>query len=206
MAGGKIMNFSSWRVKSKIILSIVLSFIMFLSMGIIAILVTGKVYKDGSYIVSNSVPSMDTAHSIDTATSDYLALQYAHIISTDKNEMANLEKKMADKNAQIQQLIQKYNKDLISNDTDKTLISNVKLQWDDYMKISDQVITLSKELKTEDALRLMNGQATSVYSTSNKTLNDLVSFNEKFVNDNGQSIQDKHQDSQVKQMNHLILP
>lgn len=113
------MNFNNWRVRNKLILSMALSFIMFLSMGIVAIMSTGKVYDNGEYIAKNSLPSVDTAHAIDTATADYLSMQYQHIIADDKNQMASLEKSMADKNGQIQQLIQTYTKDLITNDEDK---------------------------------------------------------------------------------------
>lgn len=120
------MNFNNWKVKNKIILSIIMSFIMFVTMGVVAILATGKVYDDGIYIATNSMPSVETANAINTAASDYLLLQYQHVISEDKGVMANLEKNMVDKNSQIQQLIQTYSKELISSDEDKKLIDSVK--------------------------------------------------------------------------------
>lgn len=86
------MNFNNWKVKNKIILSIVMSFVMFVIMGGVAILATGKVYDNGNYIATNSLPSVDTANAINTATSDYLALQYQHVILQDQGQMANLEK------------------------------------------------------------------------------------------------------------------
>lgn len=182
------MNFNNWTVKNKIILSIVLSFVMFLTMGITAILATGKVYNDGNYIVINSVPSIDVAHSIDTMTSDYLTFQYRHIISTDKNQMATLDKQMVDKNNEIQRLIERYRKDLISNDQDKQLIDNVKFKWDNYMAVSAKVTALSRDLKTDDAMKLMDEEGISNFNDASKALLDLVSLNQKLANDNGQSL------------------
>jgi methyl-accepting chemotaxis protein len=182
------MNFNNWKIKNKIILSIVLSCVMFLAMGITAIIATGKVYSNGNYIFINTVPSIDVAHSIDTDAAQYVSLQYQHIISNDNNEMANLEKQMTDKNTQIQQLIERYSDNLVSDDTDKGLIANVKAQWDDYMKVSDQVTTFSRSLKTDAAMQLMKGQGTPDYNTCSQTLNDLVTFNQNLANDNGQSL------------------
>lgn len=203
--GGKNMNSSNWKIKNKIILSIVLSLIMFLTMGIVAITATGKVYENGDYIVSNSVPSIDVAHSLNTMTSDYLVLQYKHIISTDKNEMDNYEKMMVDNNGKIQELIQKYNKDLISNDQDKQLIDTVKQKWDNYINISNKVTALSKDLKTEDAMKLMNEQGTAYFNDASKTLLDLVSFNQKMATDNGNTLDKIYSTTKIGSILFLII-
>lgn len=182
------MKFSTWKVRNKIVLSIVLSFIMFLAMGLTAIISTGKVFTNADYIVKNSISSIDTAHSINTMTSDYEILQYRHIISEDKNEMATLEKAMNDKNNEIQQLIQKYNKDLITNDEDRTLINTVKAKWDNFMNLSSKVIVLSKDLKTNDAMKLMSDEGNSEFNAASNALKALVSFNQKIASSNGKEL------------------
>lgn len=182
------MNFNNWKVKNKIILSIVMSVIMFVTMGVVAILATGKVYDDGIYIATNSLPSVDTANAINTATSDYLAFQYQHVISEDQGQMANSEKNMVDKNSQIQQLIQTYSKDLISNDEDKKLIDSVKQKWDNYMDVSSKVTSLSRDMKTADAMKLMDSQGIQSFNDASKLLNDLVALNQRLSKENTDSL------------------
>lgn len=182
------MKFNTWKVKNKIILSIVLSFVMFLAMGLTAIFSTGKVYTNADYIVKNSVNSIDVAHSINTLTSDYEILQYKHIISTDKNEMETLAKTMNDKNNEIQQLIQKYNKDLITNDQDRTLINTAKTRWNNYMNLSSKVIVLSRDLKINDAMKLMSDEGNTEFNAAATSLKDLVSFNQKIASSNGKEL------------------
>lgn len=178
------MNFNNWKVKNKIILSIIMSFIMFVTMGVVAILATGKVYDDGIYIATNSMPSVETANAINTAASDYLLLQYQHVISEDKGVMANLEKNMVDKNSQIQQLIQTYSKELISSDEDKKLIDSVKQKWDSYMEVSSKVTSLSRDMKTEDAIKLMETQGVPSFNDAGNILDDLVALNQKLSKEN----------------------
>lgn len=191
------MNFNNWKVKNKIILSIAMSCIMFLIMGIVAIFATGKVYEDGNYVATNSLPSVDTANAINTATSDYLSLQYQHVISEDKGQMASLEKNMVDKNSEIQQMIQTYSKDLVSNDEDKRLIEAVKQKWDNYMNVSSKVTSLSREMKTADAMKLMETDGAPSFNDASKLLNDLVKFNQKLSKESADNLSSTYSTTKI---------
>ncbi|MBV7276621.1 methyl-accepting chemotaxis protein [Clostridium sp. PL3] len=197
------MDFKKWRIRNKLIFSIVLSFVMFIIMGAFAIIQAGKIFSNGDYIATNTVDSVDTAHSIDTLESDYVVDQYKHIITEDKDQMAALEKSMTAKNDQIQQLIQKYTAELITNDEDRKIISDVKQEWSDYLTISGKVIVLSRDLKTAESMKLMDEQGTPAVNKVGDSLKSLVQFNQKFSKDSETKLKQDY--SNVKLITTIFL-
>lgn len=59
-------------------------------------------------------------------TSDFRIMEYEHIISTDRNEMAQKEKDMEAKNSEIQSNMKQY-EEVFYDDKDKQLFETAKM-------------------------------------------------------------------------------
>lgn len=178
-------------IKSKLIF---LTLFLVLSIAVLGLFLVNnlKIVNDKSTIISGEwIPSIKYSENLNTMTSDYRILEYEHIISTDMKVMADKEKALEAKNAEIQKNIKDYGKS-IYNSEDKKYYDEVVSQWNDYLKINTQVLALSRSLKTDDAMQLMNGDGKKEFDTASNALLDLVNFNSKMADEASKSGDDTY--------------
>lgn len=167
-------------IKGKLIL---LTFTLIVSMVLLGLYfinnlnVVNKISTDMSVEL---IPSIIQSESINTMTSDYRILEYEHIISTDPNEMAQKEKEMEAKNKEIQDIINLYEKTFF-DDKDKKLFENAKINWNEYLKIHEKVITLSRELKTDEAMKIMNEESKKYFDKVSESLVNLAEYDKQIA-------------------------
>ncbi len=124
------------------------------------------------------IPGLIQSGNINTKTSDFRIMEYEHIISTDKNEMAQKEKDMEAKNSEIQSNMQEYEKTFY-DDKDKQLFETAKNDWNQYLKVHEKVISLSRDLKTDEAMEIMNGEAKEYFNSASESLTELSKYNQE---------------------------
>ncbi|NRT75431.1 methyl-accepting chemotaxis protein [Clostridium beijerinckii] len=124
------------------------------------------------------IPGLIHSGNINTMTSDFRIMEYEHIISTDKNEMAQKEKDMEAKNSEIQSNIQQYEKTFF-DDKDRQLFEIAKNDWNQYLKVHEKVISLSRDLRTDEAMEIMNGEAKEYFSSASQSLTELSRYNQE---------------------------
>ncbi|WP_419681544.1 HAMP domain-containing methyl-accepting chemotaxis protein [Aliarcobacter butzleri] len=151
---------------------------------ILGILSTQKmsVVNDQSTIIAeNWLPSVVVTNKINTATSDYRILEYDHILSKTDEEMENNETKMKDLLDVMKKDLEKYEK-LISSENEKAIYADFTKEFSKYLKIHEDLIAVSRENRTEDALKLIR-ESQAVYDSFSGTLEKLVSLNVKGAED-----------------------
>lgn len=167
-------------IKSKLIflVSMLVASMMFL--GLYSINNMNKVNKVSTDIAVEIIPGITHSENMNTMTSDFRLLEYEHIISTDKDEMAQKEKDMDAKNNQINQEMTLYEAALI-DEQDKKLFEGFKNYWNLYLKSHEQVIGLSRSFKTDEAMKIMNSESKTNFNTASDTLLKLVDYNQKMA-------------------------
>ncbi|MFY9093247.1 MCP four helix bundle domain-containing protein, partial [Aliarcobacter butzleri] len=151
---------------------------------ILGILSTQKmsVVNDQSTIIAeNWLPSVEITNKINTATSDYRILEYDHILSKTDEEMTKNEAKMKDLLDVMKKDLEKYEK-LISSENEKTIYADFSKEFSKYLKMHDDLIAVSRENRTDDALKLIR-ESQAVYESFSATLEKLVSLNVKGAED-----------------------
>lgn len=165
-------------IKTKIIASFTILSIIIACLSVYSTVNMHIVNDKSTEITVNWLPGVDYSNKINTMTSDYRILEFRHIISTNVQEMTQLNKDMNAKNDEIQKVMTEYGKSLF-NDEDKKLFNNVKTEWDKYLKVHDKVISLSTELKTDEAMALMLGEGQKSFDTVSNSCLELVKFNKE---------------------------
>ncbi|QXE20072.1 methyl-accepting chemotaxis protein [Clostridium sp. 001] len=167
-------------IKSKLILLVAAVIISITSLGIYSLITLDSVNKKSTIIDETWMPAMQHSQNISDMTSDFRVLEYEHIIAVDSNTMNEKEREMQSKITQINSEIKLYEKS-IYNTEDKNLIQDVKNEWNKYIDMHKQVIQLSRELKTDDAMKIMNGDSKKAFDEFSSSCSKLVDFNKKMA-------------------------
>jgi len=163
-------------IKSKLIflVSILLAAIVF--MGIYS-LVTLKVVNNKSTVIADEmVPGIIYSEELNTMTSDFRMIEYQHIIAQSNQVMDEKEKAMDEKNKEIQNHMDSYKKTITTTD-DQELFNTVQKEWEKYLGFNKKVIELSRQLKTEEAMKIMDKESKEAFDTASTNLLKLAVLN-----------------------------
>ncbi|BAK70455.1 HAMP domain-containing methyl-accepting chemotaxis protein [Aliarcobacter butzleri] len=165
---------------------------------ILGILSTQKmsVVNDQSTIIAvNWLPSVEITNKINTATSDYRILEYDHILSKTDEEMTKNETKMKDLLDVMKKDLEKYEK-LISSENEKAIYADFTKEFSKYLKMHEDLMAVSRENRTEDALKLIR-ESQTVYDSFSGTLEKLVSLNVKGAEDASKNADEIYLNSKI---------
>ncbi|AVP62080.1 methyl-accepting chemotaxis protein [Clostridium sporogenes] len=122
------------------------------------------------------VPSIIYSEELNTITSDFRILEYDHIISTNAEMMKEKEKEMEEKSKEVEKYLVLYKKGVNSKE-DKELLNTVEKEWNKYLQSNKRVIALSKQLKTEEAMKIMRGESKESFDNASSSLLKLAQYN-----------------------------
>ncbi|MBO0562559.1 methyl-accepting chemotaxis protein, partial [Clostridium botulinum] len=176
---------------------------------LVAILVGAIVYM-GGYSIKNLdnvneksteiskkwVPAMIYSEELNTMTSDLRILEYDHIISTNAEMMHEKEREMEEKSKEIEKYLALYKKTVNSKE-DEELFNTVEKEWNEYLQQNKKVIGLSRQLKTEEAAKIMREESKQSFDRASDSLLKLAQFN-KNKTEKASLEGDKHFDTAMK--------
>ncbi len=169
-------------IKARLFIGFGAMCLILIGIGIFAISSLGTINSSTVEIAENSLPSVSIAQTMNTDTSDYRIRELSHVISGDASEFDNFENEMSLLDEEINNLIESYKK-IINSDVDRQIINSIETEWGKYKGLSAKVISLSRALKTQEAMNLANGEAMTSFEALSSLLNDLVKFNEDYADE-----------------------
>lgn len=107
-------------IKGKLISLISMLIISMVLLSLYSINNLNVINKVSTNMTTELIPGLIESGNINTMTSDFRIMEYEHIISTDRNEMAQKEKDMEAKNSEIQSNMKQY-EEVFYDDKDKQL-------------------------------------------------------------------------------------
>lgn len=135
---------------------------LMVALGAVAFVEMGSIQSSATYLGTSTVPSVETVGSIDTAESVYRIAQLQHVVATSKTDMAAQEKQMARQQALVDSLLKSY-QGMISNSQDRRYWQKTSSAWHTYVSQSSAFLPLSRSLKTQQAMAVLNGRARRTY-------------------------------------------
>lgn len=164
------------KIRTKLLLQTVFLLIGLVAVGITSLMFMGNINDGSTEISQNWLPSVIAAEELNTLTSDYRISEFEHIVAQDSTTMQACEQEMADIEQQIQKKFSEYDL-VVTNDTDRQLIASAKQAWSKYLELHDQMITLSRDNKTQQATELIRGESQTLFESASEVFLDLVTFN-----------------------------
>ena len=146
-----------------------------LILGVVGVMKMSAVNDQSTVITENWMPSIDAIHSLNTATSDLRAQQYAHITSTDPARMAEVEKDIAATLDLNKSERTKYEA-LISSDEERALYNQFAGKFDNYLRDGERMLNFSRVNQNEAAAQAMLSSK-PLYDDMSADLLKLVNLN-----------------------------
>jgi methyl-accepting chemotaxis protein len=165
-------------IKGRLVLAFGILIVIFLALGAISIKSLYTINDKLGMITNNSMPSVNYAHTLNTATSDFRGKELEHIIADNADDIKAAEQAMDTLSKDIENNIELYNT-MVINDTDREIINKVESYWNAYLDIQSKVVSLSADMKNKEAMNLANGEGKEAFDKLSKALVELVDFNTK---------------------------
>lgn len=170
--------FSSMKIGAKLALSFVTLFIMMIAVGLFGIYELAGVNQKTIDITRDWLPSVRLTLEMNTRKSDFRTREYLHILSTNAEDMAEAEKRMADDLERFDASRMQYEK-VISSPEEKRLYESMLGTWKNYLMVHDRILELSRRHKDDKARALMRGESQKDYIEMDKLLTELVEVNHR---------------------------
>jgi len=141
-----------------------------------------------SYYAVNLVPSYETEHEVALALGDMRRFEFRHVLSNTDAEMDKLEERIAVARKRVDEGLDKYAKDLVSDDQDRRALEDTRAavaayfaQWDKVRPVSR--LTVSDPSQTAEATRLIAGDSAKAYEAAHAAVASWWAYNVKLAKD-----------------------
>ena len=101
---------------------------------------------------------------------------YAHVISPDLTEIANIEEHMQASEAKMKEWLDQYRKTYLV-DKEQAALAKFDAAWPAYKAVVEKILPLSRAMKNDEARALLNGEGTAAFQIADDLLADLVDIN-----------------------------
>lgn len=144
-------------------------------LSLVGIVSMSSINDQSTEMAKNWMPSIDTVHRLNTATSDLRIAQYVHVVSTDPAVMRQVEGDIDAMLNSIKDIRGRYEK-LISLDEEREVYARFSEKFDRYMKMSDRFLALSRENRNVEAVAVLE-ESKALYDDYSNELLTLVKLN-----------------------------
>lgn len=145
-------------------------------LGLMALSQMSKVNDQSTDIAKVWMPSINFINQMNTATSDYRIAELQHVLASKPEQMAKFEQDMQSALATINKNRDSYAA-LIVSDEETRLLQQFDQLFKRYQTIHEEMVGLSRQMKTEEAMQLLNGESLSLFNEYSAILLKLVDLN-----------------------------
>jgi methyl-accepting chemotaxis protein len=143
----------------------------------IALTKMDQVFEKANYCNVNSLPSIEI---VADTTKNFFSMRlnvWEHIVSTNKAEFPEIEKKIESSKNKVLEGLKKY-ESVISDEKDAELLKKDKEAFAKYCQIADNIIKISRENRTEEARSYIASQSDNILAVA-KTFHEHSDYNKQ---------------------------
>lgn len=144
-------------------------------LGILGISSMSSINEKSTDLSKNWMPSIDSIHRINTATSDLRIMQYTHVVSTEPATMREVEGQIDAVLNDLAAQRARYEK-LISSEDERQLYQSFASKFSNYLKISERFVNLSRNNQNVEAAALLD-ESRTLFDDFSADLLKLVKLN-----------------------------
>lgn len=145
-------------IKMKLIVSYLLVVVVLIGLSFYTSTALKDVNNQSTIIEKVWLPQLNDTVQIPTLVSDYRIKELEHVIASSKEEMDKYESEANALKTQIDDLITSYEK-YADSDKEKAKLDEIRSHWQEYVTIHNTVIQYSRNMDTQNAMKLLNGEA-----------------------------------------------
>jgi methyl-accepting chemotaxis protein len=152
--------------------------IALISLVLLSIYEMRIINNQSTVISTNWLPSVQLVERVNTETADLRNLEAEHIISTEDSVIKAAGQKINEAKVVINKTIDAYTQ-LVSSDEEQRLLDTFKREYQQYLNIQTNLLSLSEQNKNDEAKTLFLGGSLDAYKQYSTTLLKLSALNEK---------------------------
>ena len=168
--------FFDLRIATKLILSFGAVLVLTAALGVSAIFSMARINEASTDLSANWMPSVLAAMSMRSDVSDLRRWELAHMLAAADSDMALNETRMTETQAKLKTDGDNY-RTLISEPGEKELFERFLVLNDEFMRLHATMLSLSREMKKEEARALAVGPSAKVMADMMVALDKLVAIN-----------------------------
>ena len=169
---GRIMKLSA-----KLSLAFGALALLIVAVGGFGLMQMGKLNASSAIMAKNWMPSVINIQDASKQVSDFRIQEVLHVYSESPEELRYYEKRLKEIAATYKARIEAYER-LITSPEEKGLYEQFTKLYAHYLELHDRAIKLSQELKTAEAIALLNSESRKVYYEMSDVIHKLVKLNE----------------------------
>lgn len=166
------------KLSSKLIATATILTLLSIVIGSISIYEMSKIHTSTQALSKNWLPTIQLVGELNGLVNEYRRNELVHILATDSKLKSEYEQKIIAIGKLIQSKIKEY-EPLITEPEERSNFPKFLEAWNSYLDIHRKVEVLSEENKTEEATKLILGEARNHYINSLKFLSILIDVNNK---------------------------
>lgn len=132
-------------------------------------------------LASEWMVANNTIADLDYETSDYRLKQYLHIVTTDSDEMTEVEDTLEGILTKINTLMEEY-EGTIQGETDRAYYEAAADAWNSYLILTGDIFSLSRAGSQEAASELLAGEGLAAYQEFQTNFDALLAYNHEQAN------------------------
>ncbi|WP_337883221.1 methyl-accepting chemotaxis protein [Chromobacterium haemolyticum] len=169
-------------ISQRLLLTLAVALLGLFVVGGFGLLQLHRANERFDYLQINSFPSIQTLDQALQAQTDMRVLTYRHGISEDAKVKADIEASIAELDKQMDTALDRYQKELVSDDEDRRLIEKDRADIRVYRQQRDSVFKISREQPPEITRKeLVNGPLLPVAKAVVKDIKDHIDYNYKLA-------------------------
>ncbi len=149
------------------------------ALGIFSAYRLAQIRTGAETIATDSLPSIEVASAIASRSLSAWGRMLSHVASVDPAEMAATEVKIKTAAEEISQLAARYEKECVTNDTDRQLLAQWRAARVAYLESRGRVMAISRAGKSSDAFALAQSETAPIFERYASLASDLAAFNMK---------------------------
>lgn len=147
--------------------------VVLILIGLFGLLQLDSVNKMITEVTTIHLPKLRYTEEANTILSDYRKAEIKHIYATSASAMQQLESEMDTLARQIQDRMAKF-EELQLTDEGRAVLREYKASRLKFLGVHEKILALSKNLDTDNAITLLNGESQSTYNEIAKWIDQLV--------------------------------
>jgi methyl-accepting chemotaxis protein len=166
------------KLSSKLISTTTILTLLSIIIGSLSIFEMTKINSATQDLSKNWLPTIKVIGELNGLVNEYRRNELVHILATEESLMREYEDKLKKLTITIQEKSNEYSK-LITEPEEKEAYPRFTAAWNSYLENHKQVEALSKQNKTDEAVKLILGDARKNYIDALKDLSTIIDVNNK---------------------------
>ena len=170
--------FRNLSISGKLIAAFSVLIVLNICLGLFSLSSLIKLNHASSFIATDSLPSVESVAKLQLSTARFRISEASHIAAASEADMQNNEKAMSTRLETIKKQQAEYEK-VPAADEEKKSYAEWKDLLNQYLKVNQAMLQLSRDGSKEDARNMFKGESNKLFRAMNEKIESISNQNEK---------------------------